>query len=117
MAQSSMLKVLLVGPFPPPHGGVSVHVLTLQCLLRKSGISCSVLNLNRDAPPSDRYVSVRGPLHFMFVLSGYSFRGWSIHVHINGHNTKSWLVALAAGLAGATGRSGHGATLTIHSGM
>ena len=117
MAQSSMLKVLLVGPFPPPYGGVSVHVLTLQCLLRKSGIPCRVLNISRGAPPSDRYLSIRGPLHFILELSRYSLRGWSIHVHINGHNLKSWLVALAAGLAGATGRSGHGPTLTIHSGM
>jgi glycosyltransferase involved in cell wall biosynthesis len=112
-----MLKVLLVGPFPPPHGGVSVHVLTLQRLLRKSGISCSVLNISRGAPPSDRYVSIRGPLHFLLLLLRYSLKGWSLHVHINGHNAKSWLVALAAGLVGATGRSGHGATLTIHSGM
>ena len=117
MAQSSMLKVLLVGPFPPPHGGVSVHVLTLQSLLRKSGISCSVLNVSPGAPPSDLYFSIRGPLHFMLLLLRYALKGWSFHVHINGHNIKSWLVAFAAGLVGATGRSGHGAMLTIHSGM
>src|SRR5579862_960718 len=117
MGQSSMLKVLLVGPFPPPHGGVSVHVLTLQRLLRKSGISCRVLNISRGAPQSDQYVSIRGPFHFMLLLLRSSLKGWSLHVHINGHNAKSWLVALAAGLAQAAGRSGHAATLTIHSGM
>jgi glycogen(starch) synthase len=109
-----MLKILLVGPFPPPHGGVSVHVLTLQCLLRKSGIPCSVLNIDRRAPNSDQYVPIRGPLHFMLLLSGYSLKGWSLHVHINGHNIKSWIVAFAAGLVGVTGP---GSMLTIHSGM
>src|SRR5687767_13054346 len=102
MARRSELKVLLVGPFPPPHGGVSVHVLALQGLLRKSGIACRVLNINRGAPQSDRYFSVRGPLHFVLLLLGHSLKGWSFHVHINGHNPRSWLIALAAGLAGVT---------------
>jgi glycosyltransferase involved in cell wall biosynthesis len=109
-----MLKLLLVGPFPPPHGGVSVHVLMLHDLLREAGISCRVLNISRGAPQSDRYVSIRGPLHFMLLLLRYSLKGWSLHVHINGHNVKSWLVAFVAGLAGVTGP---GAMLTIHSGM
>jgi len=109
-----MLKLLLVGPFPPPHGGVSVHVLTLQGILQKSQIPCRVLNISSEAPKSDRYVSIRGPLHFMFLLARYSLNGWSLHVHINGHNVKSWLVAFAAGLVGM---AGPGAMLTIHSGM
>jgi glycogen(starch) synthase len=112
-----MLKLLLVGPFPPPHGGVSVHVLTLQDLLLKSGITCLVLNLSCGAPRSDRYVSGQGRLHFLFLLLRYSFRGWAFHVHINGHNAKSWMVALAAGLAGVVGRRDRAATLTVHSGM
>lgn len=109
-----MLKVLLVGPFPPPHGGVSVHVMMLQRLLLQSGSSCRVLNIRRDAPESDRYISIRSHLNFMSVLVQYALKGWSFHVHINGHNVKSWLVALAAGLIGLAGR---GAVLTIHSGM
>lgn len=112
-----MMKVLLVGPFPPPHGGVSVHVATLQEHLRKSGIACRVLNISRDAPRSDSYISIRGSWHLMILLLRYSFEGWSLHVHINGHNVKSWFVALAAGLAGAIGRRARGAMLTIHSGM
>jgi glycogen(starch) synthase len=111
------VKILLVGPFPPPHGGVSVHVQTLQDLLLKSGIPCRVLNIDRGAPASDRYVSIRGSLHFILLLLSYSFKGWSLHVHINGHNVKSWLVAFTAGLAGVIGRRTRGSMLTIHSGM
>ena len=112
-----MLKLLLVGPFPPPHGGVSVHVSTLQQFLLDSGTACRVLNISRGAARSDRYLAVRGASDFMLLLLRYSFRGWSFHVHINGHNAKSWLVALAAGLAGAIGRQGRTAMLTVHSGM
>jgi glycogen(starch) synthase len=91
-----------------------VHVLTLQSLLEKSGIPCRVLNISRGAPRNDRYVSIRGPLHFLLMLSRHSLRHWSFHVHINGHNLKSWLVAFTAGVVGLTGP---GTMLTIHSGM
>jgi glycogen(starch) synthase len=111
------VKILLVGPYPPPHGGVSVHVETLQDLLTQSGIPCRVLNVDRGAPASDRYVSIRSSLHFVLLLLRYSLKGWSLHVHINGHNIKSWLVAFIAGLAGVIGRRGRGSILTIHSGM
>jgi len=109
-----MTKLLLVGPFPPPHGGVSVHVLTLQNLLTKSGTLCRVLNIIPGAPKSDRYISIRGRLHFVLLLSMFTLRGWPLHVHINGHNTKSWLVAFVAGVVGI---AGPGTILTIHSGM
>jgi len=114
MTHRSKLKILLVGPFPPPHGGVSVHVLTLQSFLRTSGITCSVLNISPGAPKSDQYVSIRGTLHFLRLLLSYSLKGWSLHVHTNGHNAKSWLVAIASGLVGLIGP---GTMLTIHSGM
>jgi glycogen(starch) synthase len=111
------LKILLVGPFPPPHGGVSVHVAKLQELLLKAGTPCRVLNIDRSAPASNEYVSIRGSGHFMFLLLRYSIRGWSFHAHINGHNLKSWLVALAAGISSVIGRRARGSALTIHSGM
>ncbi len=43
-------------------------------------------------------------------------RGWSLHVHINGHNTKSWLVALSC-RPGREQSVPERHYLTIHSGM
>jgi hypothetical protein len=42
------------------------------------------------------------------------FVGWTFQVHTNGHNPKSWTIALACGLAAQVGP---GATLTLHSGI
>lgn len=109
------MKLLLVGPYPPPHGGVSVHVAGLKKRADRDGVQCRVLNSDRTAPASLNYLHTRSSLQFIITLVRHSFDGWTIHVHTNGHNTKSWLVALACALAGAAGRKP--AHLTLHSGM
>jgi glycosyltransferase involved in cell wall biosynthesis len=74
-----------------------------------------VLNSDRSAPASGNYIRVQSNLDFIVTLVRHSFDGWTIHVHTNGHNTRSWLVALACALAGVAGREP--AHLTLHSGM
>jgi glycosyltransferase involved in cell wall biosynthesis len=53
-------------------------------------------------------------LGFGLVLLRHACQGWTLHLHTNGHNLKSWLVALGCGLAGL---SSGGCILTLHSGM
>ena len=108
------MKILLIGPYPPPHGGVSVHVYEACRQLRLSGIECRVVNVDPRAPQSNDYVSIRGGLHLLFLLTQFARNGWTLHAHTNGHNHKSWMVALIAGLAGLRGP---GSLLTLHSGL
>lgn len=99
------MKTLLVGPLPPPSGGISVHVMQTQSQLAAAGIACEVLD------PS------RTPGKFVFVgrLMRYASQGWTIHLHTNGHNTKSWLMAL---ICAAIARFyGVESAVTLHSGM
>jgi glycosyltransferase involved in cell wall biosynthesis len=107
------VKLLLVGPCPPPHGGISVHVATARRLLTRAGARCRVLDAGgrRSGGPWGRLAS--------FVrLLGETRRsardGWTLHLHTNGHNPRSWLLALASGLAA---RRAPGRVLTLHSGM
>jgi glycogen(starch) synthase len=69
-----------------------------------AGVRCRVLNTGRD----------RLGMGFGFALLRHAWQGWTLHLHTNGHNLKSWLVALGCGLAG---RSSGGCILTLHSGM
>jgi glycogen(starch) synthase len=108
------MKVLLVGPYPPPHGGISVHILEVRKHLRMAGIHCRVVNVDPRALESPDYICVRGGLDLFFKLASYAARGWTLHVHTNGHNRKSWLIALTAGVAGMFGRRN---VLTLHSGL
>ncbi len=41
------MKVLLLGPYPPPHGGVQTHLVALREFLLQHGIECGVVNLTR----------------------------------------------------------------------
>src|SRR6185436_24524 len=108
------LKVLLVGPYPPPHGGISIHVWNARAILRRQGVPCEVLNIEPRAPESDQYIKISGSTGLAVHLARYCANGWTVHTHINGHTPKSWLIALASGMAGQIGAGG---VLTIHSGL
>src|SRR5215469_8479814 len=96
------MKLLLVGPYPPPHGGISVHVRGLEQRSLAAGVPTRVLDSN-DAGPS-----------LIFNVFLHAVRGWTIHFHTNGHNLKSWILA---GICGLAAKCGPGGILTLHSGM
>ncbi|MEW6735360.1 MAG: glycosyltransferase [Acidobacteriota bacterium] len=109
-----MLKILLVGNYPPPFGGISVHLQLLHCLLRREGIDCLVLNIDPQAFPSRNYIKISNYANFLIRLITAS-HGRVVHLHTNGHNSKSWWLAAVTGwLSNLFGR---GAIVTIHSGL
>jgi glycosyltransferase involved in cell wall biosynthesis len=57
---------------------------------------------------------IRPGLGFGWAVLRHAFEGWTLHFHTNGHNVKSWLLALGCGLAG---QFRGGSILTLHSGM
>jgi glycogen synthase len=108
------MKLLLVGPYPPPHGGVSVHVWNTHTRMRRMGLQCNVLNIQPRAPSSGSYIKVSGGLDLVRKLVRHALDDWTLSVHTNGHNRKSWFIALLCGVAAQLGCGG---TLTLHSGM
>lgn len=41
------MKVLQIGPYPPPHGGVQTNLVAIRRLLLRRNISCWVINITR----------------------------------------------------------------------
>jgi len=108
------LKVALVGNWPPPHGGIAVHVAGLARALRQRGARVRVLDIGQGDHAALELVPARGPAAFGVALAAAALGGWLIHVHTNGANVKSWLVALSAGRARRP--FGPHGVLSIHSG-
>jgi len=98
------MRILLIGPYPPPHGGISVHVSGIHRKLIAAGVRCAVLDTS----------VIPRRLSFAVKLASYAARGWTVHLHTNGHNRNSWLLALLGGIAGYWNG---GSMLTLHSGM
>src|SRR5262245_35560913 len=108
------MKVLFVGPYPPPHGGISVHVWSAHTRMKRAGQQSSVLNIDPRAPASDRYIKISSGMDLIRQLVRHVGNDWMLNVHTNGHNPKSWAIA---GVCGVAAQFGPGATLMLHSGL
>ena len=108
-------RVVLAGFYPPPFAGEPVHVKQLARLLRDRGLTVEILNLKRGAQPSSEYQSSGGRGALLWKLFTLADSASILHLHTNGHNRKSWLLILVAGLAGRL--RGPSAVLTLHSGL
>lgn len=107
------MRVLLVGDWPPPYGGLSVHVQQLQGYLRGQGIESLVLDVGKGRHQAPGVVAVHTPAQLLQRLTGYLRGGWLAHLHTSGNNRKSWLLAAAVGAPWP----GAPRLLTLHSGL
>ncbi|MFL5309878.1 MAG: glycosyltransferase family 4 protein [Myxococcales bacterium] len=108
-------KLLIVGDFPPPYGGVAVHVETLQRAVRSRGGECTVLDIGKGQVPADGVVSAGSYASFTARLFAHALRGYRVHVHTSGANPKSWALAAACAAAGKVSRVP--SLITFHSGL
>jgi glycosyltransferase involved in cell wall biosynthesis len=100
-----MRRVVLVGPRPPPSGGVATHIGDLAEALAAHGVRVQAIDPRRRGPDGS---DGRPRLIAQLLLA--RARGDLVHVHINGHSARSWLLAAL----GATARP---SLLTVHSGL
>ena len=96
------MRVLLIGPYPPPYGGMSVQIEQWhQLLTHEYGHECEVLNIGESRRKSiDGTIPVFGYFDFLRSLYKYVKRGYILHLVTNGHGLKSWISALMCALAG-----------------
>jgi len=100
----TMTKVLLVGPCPPPYGGMAVQIREWhQRLTQMEGYECSVLNIGESrAKPVDGCIPVLGYADYLRKLYDFAKRGYLFHLVTTGHSFKSWLSGFACAVVGAT---------------
>jgi glycosyltransferase involved in cell wall biosynthesis len=105
------MRVLQLGPYPPPHGGVQTNLVAIRDLLRKRGHACAVINLHRFRDSKDD--DVHHPTNAFETLRLLGRLRYDIaHLHIGGDVSQRLLaLALVCTLVPGT-RS----VLTFHSG-
>lgn len=79
------LRVILIGAYPPPYGGVSVHIQRLQDLLLNSGFQCTVIDFSSSIKNAENVTNARK------IRSWQSIQTNScgiVHIHSSGINLK-----------------------------
>ena len=105
------MKLVQLGPYPPPHGGVQSNLVAIRRYLEQRGLTSGVINLTRHrAQEKDEVYYPRTPLQVLQLL----FRGRYdvIHLHVGGDLT---LRLILLGLV-CTLVPGARTVITFHSG-
>lgn len=105
------MRVLQLGPYPPPHGGVQSNLVALRKFLRKQGIPCAVINItrHRQAEADEVYYPENaGQLIGLLWRLKYDI----LHLHLGGLLSRR---LLGLGLVCAS-QPGTKAVMTFHSG-
>jgi glycosyltransferase involved in cell wall biosynthesis len=92
------LKVLLVGAYPPPYGGIQVHLVQLEKFLENQGHSCFIINIGKNKTlKSSNLVSPR--YAFQVAYTFLKKRQHLCHLHFGGNlHTRLLLLALFSSL-------------------
>ncbi|HYX90065.1 MAG TPA: glycosyltransferase family 4 protein [Myxococcaceae bacterium] len=106
--------MLLIGDYPPPMGGIAVHVQQLHQAFRRAGMQCHVLNIGKGGQPDPGVIDGRGYANFSRHLVQNAAQGRLLHFHTGGNSPKAWTVAMAVAAAGQLFRAP--TALTVHSG-
>jgi len=87
-----------VGAYPPPYGGVQIHIAQLESFLERQGHSCFVINLGKNKGlSSSRLVSPKNSFEVAFHL--FKKRDHICHLHFGGtFHVRLLLLALFANL-------------------
>lgn len=108
------MRVIIVGDYPPPHGGIAVHVKQLHRFMKEAGVDARVLDIGKGKHEADDITPIRSWVEYAREVSRLATSDDVVHLHISGNNGKAW--AVAASLATkVTGRGGR--LLTVHSGL
>ncbi len=105
------MKVLQIGPYPPPHGGVQTNLVAIRRLLFKRNIPCWVINITRHRKSEgDGIYYPKSALELFRLLVHVNFD--IVHLHFGGDLTFRILALALICCAKPHSR----AVLTFHSG-
>jgi len=103
------MKIALIGIYPPPYGGISIHIQRMAEVLKSRGFDYTVYDISGIAKNKENVVCINKPLRWLlkYILFG---KEDIMHYHSSG-----WLLRIIIGLASMLGKktivSIHGSSL------
>jgi glycogen(starch) synthase len=105
------MRIVQLGPYPPPHGGVQTNLVAIRDYLREHGHSCAVINITRHRKPECGEVYYpKNAIELMWHLCRKRYD--IVHLHVGGRIPLR-VVALAFSVTAVPWAK---AILTLHSG-
>jgi glycogen(starch) synthase len=105
------MRILQLGPYPPPHGGVQTNLVAIRRFLLDRGIPCAVINITRHRKPDQDEVYYPANALQLIVLL-LRLRYDILHLHVGGILSRR---VLRLGLV-CTMLPGRRTVFTFHSG-
>ena len=106
------MRVLQLGPYPPPEGGINRNMLAIRDELHKNGHECSIIATARSSKITSEpdVHHPRTPIQLLNLLAKLKYD--VLHLHLGGEISKRVLGFIAACAFFGRGKS----VLTMHSG-
>ena len=77
------MRILELGPYPPPHGGVQTNLVAIRRYLLHRGIPCAVINITRHRRPDQDEIYYPGTALQLISLL-LQLRYDIVHLHVGG---------------------------------
>lgn len=90
--ENDKLTIVLIGSYPPPYGGVSVHIQRLQTFLSNNGVHCIVYEYNKPCSHlknNENIINIRKIKNWRHILNP---KGRVIHIHNSRLNLKKIII-------------------------
>jgi len=98
-------RILEIGNWPPPVCGWAMSLVGLRHELEARGWDCRVMNLNENRRVrSPQYIDVQSGWDYFWKVARLVWRGYAVHIRVNGETKKGYLLALSALLLARLGR-------------
>ena len=81
------MKVNIIGPFPPPYGGISVHVKRMMLFLIKNNVEVTIYNESKDCNKSCKNIQQIGK-YKKFIFKVPFLKSDIIHFHTINRNIR-----------------------------
>lgn len=104
--KNATLKISIIGPYPPPYGGIAIHIQRLMKQLENQGYECVVYELGREGESTEKnIIRVKSTKRWLFRYIFFSKED-VIHFH-----NPDWCMRVIMGIMGILGKK---TVISIH---